>query len=599
MKKLKLYKFIPLWIFGFFVLFSSCSLINKEPNFLVILTDDQGWGDLELTGNNSLKTPTLNKLAESGTLFTSFYVSPVCSPTRAEILTGNYHPKSGVYGVSEGGERINLNQKLISEYFFENGYKTALFGKWHNGQQHPYHPNSRGFETFIGYCSGHIGEYFDAELEKNGIFFKSKGYLTDYITDQTISYIDNIENNPFFIFLSINTPHSPMQVPDEWWEKFRQINPDKLNLPDHSSQNKDLNKNFGDAKNNTLINHTKAAYAMIENIDWNISRILNSLIDNNKLENTVILFLGDNGPNGNRWNDSLKGRKGSTDEGGVKSPLIFNYPQINKNLKKRIDKLSSSIDILPTLLDIADISYDKTIDGESLKSSLNNRISDNKRVIFNHWNGKVSVRSNNYRLDSENNLYDIKNDPGQTIIINENKIRDELIYKKENWINNVLSLTDKSIKRPFTIVGDKNKLNVLPARDAMYSGKIQRSNRYPNDSFLTNLKENDSIYWPIEVYEDGFYKMDIYHTSSKKSLGSQILISSNASKTKVTVDEIFESQLRGMENDRVERIESYLKNFTILKTDSIYLTKKSDFLSLKRIKPVDGIIDFKRIILYR
>ena len=171
MKKLKLYKLIPLWIFGFFVLFSSCSLINKEPNFLVILTDDQGWGDLELTGNNSLKTPTLNKLAESGTLFTSFYVSPVCSPTRAEILTGNYHPKSGVYGVSEGGERINLNQKLISEYFFENGYKTALFGKWHNGQQHPYHPNSRGFETFIGYCSGHIGEYFDAELEKNGIFF--------------------------------------------------------------------------------------------------------------------------------------------------------------------------------------------------------------------------------------------------------------------------------------------------------------------------------------------------------------------------------------------------------------------------------------------
>ena len=128
------------WIF-IFSLVVSCSNLNEKPNFIIILTDDQGWGDLELTGNPVLKTPNLNNLAESGSLFDSFYVSPVCSPTRSEILTGNYHPKTGVIDVSEGGERINLDQKLVSEYFKENNYKTAFFGKWHNGQQYQYHQN--------------------------------------------------------------------------------------------------------------------------------------------------------------------------------------------------------------------------------------------------------------------------------------------------------------------------------------------------------------------------------------------------------------------------------------------------------------------------
>ena len=119
-------------------LFSCTENVDDEsPNIILIMTDDQGWGDLELTGNPVLKTPNINNLAKNGSLFNSFYVSPVCSPTRSEILTGNYHPRTGVMDVSEGGERINLDQKLISDYFKENNYKTAFFGKWHNGQQYP------------------------------------------------------------------------------------------------------------------------------------------------------------------------------------------------------------------------------------------------------------------------------------------------------------------------------------------------------------------------------------------------------------------------------------------------------------------------------
>ena len=578
-----------------FSLFVSCSKISDRPNFLIILTDDQGWGDLELTGNPVLKTPNLNDLADTGSLFNSFYVSPVCSPTRSEILTGNYHPRTGVTDVSEGGERINLDQKLISDYFKENNYKTAFFGKWHNGQQYPYHPNSRGFDEFIGYCSGHIGEYFNAELEHNGEFFKSDGYLTDYITDNTIEFIENNGNSPFFVFLSINTPHSPMQIGDEWWNRFEDFDAESLFLNDLTAKESD--KAFGASNNNTLVNHTKAAYAMIENIDWNVGRIIKSLKKSKKHDNTVIIFLGDNGPNGNRWNDSLKGRKGSTDEGGVRSPLIFSYPKVNELLGQQINYLSSSIDILPTLLDIADIDYDNSIDGISLMPLLTNKISNNERIIYSHWKGNVSLRFQEYRLDKDNNLFNVVDDQSQIFPVKNDSIKKYLIEKKKDWVDKVLNPSFSDKKRPFTILGKSNFNNVLPARDSYFSGGLKRSNRYPNDSFLTNWSEADSIYWPIQVMSDGLYSMRIFINSDKESLNSEIIVSSNNDNVKGKVEKVFLSDLRGMENDRVPRIESYLKDFQSIDLDPIYLTGQSKYLSIKRGNNSLGNLDFKRIIL--
>ena len=582
------------WIF-IFSLVISCSNLNDKPNFIIILTDDQGWGDLELTGNPVLKTPNLNNLAESGSLFDSFYVSPVCSPTRSEILTGNYHPKTGVTDVSEGGERINLDQKLVSDYFKENNYKTAFFGKWHNGQQYPYHPNSRGFEEFIGYCSGHIGEYFDAELEHNGEFFKSDGYLTDFITDNTINFIESSGNSPYFVFLSINTPHSPMQIGDEWWSRFEKFSAEDLFLNDLTTKESD--KAFGAADNNELVNHTKAAYAMIENIDWNIGRIMKTIRDSNRYEDTVVIFLGDNGPNGNRWNDSLKGRKGSTDEGGVRSPLIFSYPKINQSLKGKVNLLSSSIDIFPTLLDIADIDFDNSIDGISFFPLLLNKTSNDERIIYNHWRDNVSLRFQKYRLDKDNNLYNLEDDQSQIFPIENDSLKEYLIEKKKAWIEQVLNPSLLNQKRPFTISGEFGVNNILPARDSNFSGFIKRSNRYPNDSFLTNWSKGDSIYWPIQVMADGLYNIGIFINSDKESLNSEIIVSSNTSDVKGKVEKVFMSDLRGMEYDRVPRIESYLKDFQVINLSPIYLTKQSSYLSIKRGENSFGKLDFKRITL--
>ena len=248
------------------------SRAQEHPNIVVILTDDQGWGDLSLHGNTAIETPNIDRLARSGAQFDRFYVSPVCSPTRAEFLTGRHHVRCGVYSTSEGGERVNADETMISELFQNAGYKTAAFGKWHSGMQYPYHPNARGFEEFYGFCSGHWGNYFSPMLEHNGQLVTGNGFIVDDLTDRALSYIEQHQHEPFFIYLPYNTPHSPMQVPNTWWEKFK----DKQLTQDHPK------------KQSEKINHTRAALAMCENIDWNVGRLLAKIDELKLADNTKI-----------------------------------------------------------------------------------------------------------------------------------------------------------------------------------------------------------------------------------------------------------------------------------------------------------------------
>ena len=167
-----------------------------HPNIVVILTDDQGWGDLSLSGNTNLSTPHIDSLARDGAQFDRFFVCPVCSPTRAEFLTGRYHPRSGVYSTSAGGERMDLDETTIGDTFKAAGYKTAAFGKWHNGMQYPYHPCGRGFNEYYGFCSGHWGEYFSPMLEHNGRIVQGDGFLIDDFTNHAMKFIDDHKEIP-------------------------------------------------------------------------------------------------------------------------------------------------------------------------------------------------------------------------------------------------------------------------------------------------------------------------------------------------------------------------------------------------------------------
>jgi len=193
---------------------------QKKPNILIILADDEGWGDLAINGNTNVATPHIDSLGAAGAMLQHFFVCPVCSPTRAEFLTGRYHLRGGVHGVSSGEERLNLDEKTIADSFKAAGYATAAFGKWHNGMQYPYHPRGRGFEEYYGFCSGHWGDYFDAPLEHNGLPVQGKGFLIDDLTEHAMDFMTQNKDKPFFCYVPFNTPHYPLQVPDRFFNKF-------------------------------------------------------------------------------------------------------------------------------------------------------------------------------------------------------------------------------------------------------------------------------------------------------------------------------------------------------------------------------------------
>ncbi len=589
------------------ILFSLLSILfcesnsnsNPYPNIILILTDDQGWGDLSSNGNRDIHTPNIDKIANSGVKFDRFFVSPVCSPTRAEILTGRHHVRTGVYDVSRGGERMDLDEETIADIFKASGYKTAAFGKWHNGMQAPYHPNTRGFDEFYGFCSGHWGNYFDPVLEKNGKIVKGKGFITDDLTNQGIKFIKKNANSPFFLFMPYNTPHSPMQVPEKYWDKFKNKALTQKGKVEIRSNDKESGiNNKGDT-------HTKAALAMCENIDWNVGRLIKTLESLNLDENTIIIYLSDNGPNGNRWNDNMKGIKGSTDEGGVRSPMIISWKD-NIPKGKKVKEIASGIDLLPTLISLSGIKAKpkNELDGKDLKELIfKNNINWPDRYIYNYWRGRLSVRSQNFRLDNQNNLYDMNNDPSQLKNVSSNYIEifEAMQKAKSKWQKEVLIDLKKNDKREFVIGHSSLKYTQIPARDATASGSIKRSNYYPNCSFMTNwINTEDSIKWEAEVAEAGKFEVVIYYTCAKDAIGSEIELSFEDSKISKKITKYYDPDEYGMENDRVERIESYVKDFIPLNMGTFDLKKGKGTLKLKALKKTGKeVLDFRLLMLNR
>lgn len=573
---------------------TCCTSAEKKlPNVIIILSDDQGWGDLSLNGNTNLSTPNIDGLARSGAVFSHFYACSVSSPTRAELLTGRYNSRLGVYSTSEGGERLNLDETTIAEVFKKAGYKTGAFGKWHNGMQYPYHPNGRGFDEFYGFCSGHWGEYFYPQLEHNGKLIQGTGFITDDLTEKALDFIEKHQKEPFFIYIPYNSPHAPLQVPDLWWDKFK---------------DKELEM-LADDRGKEDIQFTKAVLAMCENNDWNVGRIMERLKALELEEETIVVYFHDNGPNGPRWNGGMKGRKGSVDEGGVRSPLIIRWPgKIDPGTN--IDEISGTIDLLPTLADMAGIAVQtlKPLDGVSLKPLLLNEAMEwPGRLIFNYWNGRLSVRSQTHRLDNEGKLFDMISDGGQRIDVSAQNqdITKELKDAADTWKKDVFSgkvISDKpSDDRRIPVGHPDYKYTQLPARDARATGNIVRSNPSPNSTFYTNWTlPDDSITWSVEVLSTGDYEAEIHYTCPAEDIGSTVQLSFNNNTLTARVNEANDPPLRGMETDRVMRTNTYVKDFKPLKAGTIHLDKGTGLLTLKALDiPGKTVMDMRLIMLTR
>lgn len=562
---------------------------SNHPNIIIILSDDQGWGDLGISGNTNISTPNIDKLAQTGVIFDRFYVCAVCSPTRAELLTGRYHVRGGVYSTSEGGERLDLDETTIAEVFKKAGYSTAAYGKWHNGMQAPYHPNARGFDDFYGFCSGHWGDYFSPMLEHNGEIVTGNGFTTDDFTDHGIQFMEKNKNMPFFLYLPYNTPHSPMQSPEDYWKRF---------------ENKELIMRFQEPEKED-IQFTRAALAMCENIDWNVGRIMAKIEELGIAENTIVIYFSDNGPNAFRWNGGMKGKKGTTDEGGVRSPMFLNWKGSIQG-GKTVKEIAGAIDLLPTLVDLTGVEFEpqKSLDGVSLKPLLMGENSSwTERFIFNHWGKNTSVRSQKYRLDAGNRLFDMESDPGQTknISADSPEIANELIQEKEKWEAEVLSELPEIDNRAFVIGHPDFPFTQIPARDGHGHGNIQRSNKYPNCTFFTNwIAASDSITWDVEVLAEGDFEVEIYYTCPACDVGAEFELSFTNQKLQGKILDTFDPPLRGMEYDRYPRMESYVKDFKPLRIGTIHLPKEKGTLKLKATKiPGSMVMDFRLMMLKR
>ena len=577
----------------------------KRPNLVIFLADDAGWGDYSHSGNRQVATPNIDSIAKQGVSFDRFFVCPLCAPTRAEFLTGRYYPRGGVRGVSTGEERLDLGEKTVADAFQAAGYATGAFGKWHNGSQWPYHPLARGFDEYFGYTAGHWGEYFDAPLEDNGRMIRSRGYIVDVCTDRALKFIDEHRQGPFFCYIPFTTPHSPWSAPEKDWLRFKD-KPITQGATDPGKEN---------------IDETRCVLAMMENQDRNVGRVLAKLDELQLAENTIVLYFSDNGPNTMRWTGGMKGMKGGTDEGSVRSVCYLRWPK-RLPAGRTIEPIAGAIDLLPTLASLAGVPRvgDKPLDGRDLSPLLLNAKTDwPERMLFSTWGGKISVRTQSHRLDGLGNLFDMRTDPGQTKPMNEREpeLAARLAAAAEAWRKEMFGETVQAEganggqrpkparrnavdPRPFPVGYREFPITMLPARDGEPRGGVKRSSPAPNCSYFVNwTAKGDSLVWLIDVHATGRYEVAIDYTCPQVDAGSLVELSCGEGRVTGRVTPGWDPPLNANQ-DTLPRPhgESQMKEFHPLKLGEIDLRAGVAPLVLRALEiPGKSVMDVRRVTL--
>jgi len=585
------------------LLLTSAFTAAKAPNVVVLLADDAGWGDYSFNGNRQVATPHIDSLARDGAHFDRFFVQPVCAPTRSEFLTGRYHRRLGVYGVSTGQERMNPDEKTVADSFKAAGYVTGLFGKWHNGSQWPYHPLARGFDTFWGYTSGHWGEYFDAPLEHNGIMKTSKGYIVDVLTDKALQFIERNKGEPFLCYVPFTTPHSPWSAPAGDWARFK----DKPIAQTATQADKEKP------------DETRCALAMVENQDRNVGRILAKLKELNLENETIVLYFSDNGPNGHRWTGGMKGTKATTDEGGVRSPLVIRWPgQIAAGTQ--VKPIAGAIDLAATLEALAGVKRagDKTRDGRDLSPLLRKGTDADwaPRHLFNTWGSNVSVRTQTHRLDGAGDLFDMIADPGQTTPIQakhpglaKELLAEAAAWRKEMGIaapagkakgkggNGPGSAVDP---RPIAVGYREFPVTMLPARDGEPRGQLRRSATAPNSSYFVNwTKPEDAAVWNVEVITAGSYVVTLDYACAADAVGTPLELSFAGTLLNGRITEAFDSPHKhGQDTLPRPRGESVMRDFRTMTLGEVRLEPGKGELRLRATAiPGQSVMELRRVTL--
>jgi arylsulfatase A-like enzyme len=475
----------------------SCTQKTKKPNVIIVFTDDQGYGDFSCHGNPILKTPNLDQLYNESVRFTNFHVAPVCTPSRSELITGLAAMNNKACMVPSGRNLMRRDILTMPEVFKQNGYHTGIFGKWHLGDSYPDRPMDRGFEK----CIWHKGWGLPSEIEYDNDYYQTRyldsletihsdKFCTNLWFDEAIKWMDEMceKDKPFFTYLSTNAPHYPYNA-----------------LEDDYNLYKDLVEN----------KQTASFFGMINNIDQNMAK-LDEWLESKKIkDNTVIVFMNDNGGTAgvSVYNAGMRGNKGSNYDGGHRAAFFMRWPEGNLGKPRDIHYASTIRDLLPTFIDLFNfkITPDENFDGESLKKLLvnkNRNIHDRMFVV--QYGGRIRPEKyyscivwDKWRLVGKDELYDISNDPGQqnNIAGKNQEVLDKMRSYYEDWWKQVEPTIDEFIP---VVVGSNMENPVIITSNTWMEVDVDNRDRVANAA-----GDVRGGVWNIEVKNPGNYRLEL------------------------------------------------------------------------------------------
>lgn len=486
---------------GLWLLLTSLTLSAKSPNIVLVITDDQGYGDLSCHGNPVLKTPNIDQLHSQSVRLTDYHVAPTCAPTRSALITGHWTNRTGVWHTIMGRSMLRANEVTIGTMLGKAGYATGMFGKWHLGDNYPYRPEDRGFQEVLRHGGGGVGQtpdywdnaYFDGSYWHNGIPEPAKGFCTDVFFDYAIDFIESKKDSddPFFVYLCTNAPHGPMHSPEESSRPYQHLGTNVANF-----------------------------YGMISNIDDNVGRMRDYLREHNLEENTIFIFTTDNGTSsGDKvFNNGMRGRKGSEYDGGHRVPFFIHWPGGGLTGGKDVSMITSYVDVVPTLLDLCGVESPRGLkfDGVSIRSLLFNEkvdswpdrmlVTDSQRVRDPIKWRKSSVMTDQYRLINGKELYDIDADGGQERDIAGQ--RPEVVNRLRAFYDEWWAELEPTFSQTTEIYLGHPKANPvrLTSHDWIADGSTPWNQRHIRNA---ERRPNNTGFWAVKVIESGKYDVEL------------------------------------------------------------------------------------------
>ena len=489
----------------------------SAPNVILVMTDDQGYGDLACTGNPWIKTPNIDHFYQDAVRYTDFHVQPLCTPTRGALMTGHRPIRNGAWATCWGRSILRSRETTMADVFKQSGYATGLFGKWHLGDNYPYRPFDRGFDHCVAHKGGGVGHfpdfwgnnYFDDTYFQNGKQQDYIGYCTDIWFDEAMKFIDQQDpEQPFFIYIATNAPHTPYLVADKYAAQYR--NNPEIPAPEF--------------------------YGMITNIDENFGRLLAFLDERNLTDNTILVFMTDNGSSGGvrcdknsfpikGFNAGMRGMKGSYYEGGHRVPFFIRWPNGQLTGGKDIDEMVLDVDLLPTLIDLCGLEDPHVaFDGMSFAKTAVGDTMPDRTHFLNYQQGLMTpkqwhccVMKKEWRLVGHDELYQIKNDPGQrnNVINDYPEIAEQLRKANDVWWEE--SKTHLQEACPISLGAAEENPTTLNAMDLM--GDVIRM-----QSEIAEAKKSTG-HWFVNVEEKGQYEVRLRRWPEELGLGINQVIS--------------------------------------------------------------------------